>query len=170
MLRLCLAPVFALYACAATASVDGDLPAAPADGAILTVGGAIGCTNDGDEAVFDLEGLEQVGHSEIQTSTIWTEGEQVFEGVRLDTLLEAVCAEGNGLRATALNEYQVDIPLDAMIREGALIAYRLNGAEMTLRDRGPVWIVFPWDQEPAYQTEDYYNRSVWQLERLDVIE
>lgn len=167
MLRLLLVPSFVLAACAAVA---GTLPPAPSGPPLLTVGGDIACTNDGDQAAFDLPGLESLGHDTIRTTTVWTEGEQEFEGVRLAAVLEAVCAEGGRVQAGALNDYRVRFPLDEMMLDGALIAYRRNGETMPLRDRGPLWIVFPWDDNAAYRTEEVYNRSVWQLERLDVID
>lgn len=168
MFRSVLVSSLLLTACAAAAS--GHLSPAPEGAAILTVGGDIGCTNHGDEAAFDLAALDALAGDELRTTTIWTEGVQIFEGVRIDTLLEAVCAEAASLRASAINEYSVDIPLNQELLEGALIAYRRNGVPMTLRDKGPLWIVFPWDDDHRYRNEAYYFRSVWQLERLDVIE
>lgn len=167
MHRPSLAAFFVLTASAAAAS---DLPPAPADGVILTVGGDIGCTNRGDEAAFDLAVLESLESDEIRTTTMWTEGDQIFEGVRIGALLDAVCADGRAVLASALNDYAVEIPLDDKTLEGALIAYRRNGAPMTLREKGPLWIVFPWDDNDSYRTEVYYSRSIWQLERLEVIE
>ncbi|MEC8574513.1 MAG: oxidoreductase, partial [Pseudomonadota bacterium] len=39
---------------------------------------------------------------------------------------------------------------------------------MSLRDKGPLWIVYPFDSDPAYQTEAIYSRSIWQLEEITV--
>lgn len=166
MLRPSLAAFFVLTASAAS----GGLPAAPPDRVILTVSGDIGCTNRDDEAVFDLAGLESLDHGEIRTTTMWTEGEQSFVGVRIGTLLDAVCADGRAMSVTALNDYAIEIPLDDETLDGALIAYRRNGAPMTLREKGPLWVVFPWDDDDSYRTEVYYSRSIWQLEHIEVID
>ncbi|WP_375263064.1 oxidoreductase [Palleronia sp.] len=167
MLRL-LAPSFIVFAWSAAASVNL-LPAAP-DVPILTISGEIGCTNDEDVASFDLDALEALGTDTVRTTTIWTDGAQEFEGVPLHALLQAVCATGDTVQAWALNDYHIDFPLDPKTLEGALVAYRRNGAEMPLRDKGPLWIVFPWDADEAYQTEEFYNRSIWQLDRIEVID
>ncbi|SFG42181.1 hypothetical protein SAMN04488020_102185 [Palleronia marisminoris] len=167
MLRPILVASFVL---GASAQSSGSLPPAPHDRVILTVSGDIGCTNQGEDAVFDLSGLDSLGSDVIHTTTKWTEGRQIFEGVRIDTLLDAVCADAGTLRAIAINEYEVGIPLDDRMLEGALIAYRRNGAPMTLREKGPLWIVFPWDQDDSFRNEAYYSRSVWQLDRIEVIE
>ena len=40
---------------------------------------------------------------------------------------------------------------------------------MTLRDKGPLWLVYPYDADTAYQSEVIYARSVWQLDRIEVL-
>jgi hypothetical protein len=48
------------------------------------------------------------------------------------------------------------------------VAYLRNGAEMSMRDKGPLWIVYPYDAKPDYQSELIYSRSIWQLDRIEV--
>jgi hypothetical protein len=40
---------------------------------------------------------------------------------------------------------------------------------MRLRDKGPVWVVFPYDLATEYQSEVVYSRSVWQMVRIEVL-
>jgi hypothetical protein len=37
---------------------------------------------------------------------------------------------------------------------------------MSLREKGPLWVIYPYDSDPAYRTEETYSRSIWQLNRL----
>lgn len=136
---------------------------------VLTVTGAIGTTNQGDMAVFDLEMLQSFDALGFETTTIWTEGPQTFTGVVLSTLLEALAAEGNMLKATAINRYSVDIPVSDAVAGGPLIAYMRNGETMTIRDKGPLWIVYPYDAKPEYRQELIYARSIWQLNHIEVL-
>ncbi|WP_296762669.1 hypothetical protein [Sediminimonas sp.] len=39
---------------------------------------------------------------------------------------------------------------------------------MTLRDKGPVWLLYPFDSAPRFRTELHYARSVWQLDRIEI--
>ncbi|MGB1266126.1 MAG: oxidoreductase, partial [Nereida ignava] len=50
--------------------------------------------------------------------------------------------------------------------DGPIIAYKQNGSEMSRRRKGPLWIVYPYDDKKSYQTETVYSRSIWQLDRL----
>jgi len=135
---------------------------------VLTVGGNIRNTNADGEARFDREMLEALGLTELRTTTPWTEGLQVFEGVAVEHILGAVGANGADARAVALNDYVVEMEL-AFLREAqALIAVKLNGDYMRVRDKGPLWIVFPWDQRPELDEEFLKSLSVWQLNRLEI--
>lgn len=138
------------------------------DAVVLTVSGAITETNSGNAAEFDLAMLRDFEPVEIRTTTIWTEGVQTFVGVELDDLMAAVGAEGEVLRAVALNDYAVDIPIGDAVDGGAMIAYLRNGDPMSVRDKGPLWVVYPFDSVEAYQTELVYSRSIWQLNRIEV--
>lgn len=142
----------------------------PAQGdVILTVTGAIANTNLGDAAAFDIEMLEELPSVTFETTTIWTEGVQTFTGVELAELAAAVGMTGQILRASAINDYAVDIPLGDAVAGGPIIAYMRNGEAMSLRDKGPLWVVYPFDSSPDYQTEVVYSRSIWQLDRIEVL-
>lgn len=141
----------------------------PSGEALLVVSGAISVTNGEGVAQFDLEMLQALGAVEYQTTTIWTEGKQTFTGVKLGTLMEALQVEGGVIKATAINDYSVEIPFDDAENGTALIAYLRNGDPMSVRDKGPLWIVYNFDSEAALQSEVYYSRSIWQLDRIEVL-
>ncbi|WP_435988354.1 sugar phosphate nucleotidyltransferase [Sulfitobacter sp. SH24] len=85
-------------------------------------------------------------------------------------MVEHLGIEGESLRATAINDYAVEIPLEDAVEEGPIIAYKMDGAVMSLRDKGPLWIVYPFDNNPNYSTEVTYARSIWQLDRIEVLD
>jgi hypothetical protein len=70
------------------------------------------------------------------------------------------------VRAGALNDYAVEIPVDALNDKAPIIADQMDGAAFGARDKGPLWIVYPYDSDKEYQSETAYGRSVWQLTRL----
>lgn len=153
----------------ALASLAWSAPAgpAPAGPVVLEVKGRI-TAGGGQPARFDQAALERLPREEIETSTPWTTGKQRFAGVRLEALMKAVGAQGSEVAAVALNDYRVVIPLQEAIRDGALVAYELNGAPFPVRSRGPLWIVFPFDQTPRLRGEQILSRSIWQLKLLEV--
>lgn len=144
-----------------------DLPR-PQGPLILTITGQITETNAEGAAEFDLEMLRALPAETIRTTTIWTEGEQEFTGVPLQALLDHVGATGTTLRSVAINDYAVDIPASDAAEGGPILAYERNGAPMSVRDKGPLWIVYPYDSDSRFRTEVIYSRSIWQLNRIDV--
>lgn len=142
--------------------------AAPTGRIILDVSGAIARTNAPAKARFDRATLDAMASSTLSTSTPWTRGVQTFEGFPLATLLEAVQAHGTTVKAIALNDYSATLPLDDSLAAGAFVAVRQNGEPMSIRDRGPLWIVFPYDTDRRLTTDAYLNRSVWQIRELVV--
>jgi hypothetical protein len=99
----------AIVLCAAAAH-DTNLPAAEGE-VVLIVSGDLALTNDGDAAVFDMAMLETIGTNEFETTTIWTDGPQTFKGTTLMTLMQALGVENGTIRATAINDYSVEIPM-----------------------------------------------------------
>ena len=150
-----------------SAAVAACLPP-PRGEVVLRVSGAIGCTNVGEEARFDLALLKTLGMVRITTRTPWTEGEGLFEGVAAQRLMAVVRARGGMVRATALNDYVVDIPLEELVRHEVLIAWSLDGRPLTRRGRGPLWIVYPWSEHPELDTRLVRQHSVWQLDHLAI--
>ena len=86
----------------------------------------------------------------------------------LEALLGAVGAEGTMLNATAINDYSVEIPVSDAVAGGPIVAYRMDGEPMSVRDKGPLWVVYPYDDVREYRSEVIYSRSIWQLDRIDV--
>jgi len=140
----------------------------PAERPILTVSGKIANTNKGDAAQFDRPTLEALGMSGFETTTPWYPGPVRFDGVRMDRLLEAVGASGDRVLAYALNDYTTELPVSDCAAYGVLLALKRNGEYMPVRDKGPLFIVYPFDSRPELKHQRFYSRSAWQLARLDV--
>ena len=168
MLRILFATLTAIMLMVSNATAQN--LATPEGEIILTVSGALDTTNDGETAVFDLEMLQALDSTTIKTTTIWTDGTQVFQGVSLKVLLQKLGVEGGLLRATAINDYTVEIPVSDAVAGGPILAYLLNGESMSVRDKGPLWVIYPYDAKADYRSEVIYSRSIWQLDRIEAIE
>lgn len=148
------------------------LPAAEGQ-VILRISGHLeqGNVIEGSNAIaeFDLDMLRQFGAKTISTSTIWSSGQIDFRGVPLSTVLRAIGAEGRTLRLTALNDYTIDMPVSMIAAEVPILAYEMDGILLSSRDKGPLWVIYPFDSESKYQNEESYSRSVWQLVRIEVL-
>ena len=167
ILRAFWLAVAAILALGGLAQAAPDLP--PLTGRqILAITGLDPARFPGGEVDFDLGRLKALGAEHLHTSTIWTNGVLDFTGVPLVTLTHFLGLTSGKLHAVALNDYTVDIPVSDAVKDGPLLAYALGGKPMPVRDKGPLWIVYPYDQNPAYRNEVIYTRSIWQLEHIEV--
>jgi hypothetical protein len=137
--------------------------AAIAEETILTVQ-----ATDLAEHVFDLAALDALPQQSFQTSTVWTDGVQEFSGPSLKTVLDHLDITGTTIEARALNDYVIEIPFDSLEADAPLIVTRINGEEFSRREKGPLWIVYPYDSAERFQTETIFGRSIWQLSALSV--
>jgi len=140
----------------------------PTGPVILTVEGKIARTNAGKEARFDRKMLEALGMHTLKTSNPFDTGIHTYEGIRISDLLKKVGADGDTLVAYALDGYAVEIPVADTVKYPAMLAMVSNGKVMTVRNKGPIWVVYPIDKYPELKDEKYSSRSIWQLERLIV--
>ena len=112
--------------------------------------------------------LEALGVTTLRTSTACTAGVSEFEGVLARDLLEAVGAQGSAVIATALNDYITSIPLEELYRYPVLLAFKMDGEYLKIRDKGPLWIIYPRDQFPELKSSMFDKKWVWQLSQLEV--
>lgn len=143
---------------------------APSGAPILTVTGDIALTNVADALVLDRDMLMAFPATTFETSTIWTDGVHTFTGVSLADLAKVIGVEDGRFIATAINDYTVEIPVTDAVQGGPMIAYLMDGDTMSVRDKGPLWVIYPYDSDAAYRSEVTYSRSIWQLDRLKIVQ
>ena len=138
---------------------------------ILTVSGLAQQDFPGGIVELDRGRLAVIGIAEIETSTIWTdEGKHRFKGVMLRDLVDFLSVKTRSLRLHALNDYAVEIPTSEVTDDAPILAYEMDGVVMSVRDKGPVWVLFPFDDGPQYRTDTTFSRSVWQLDRIEALD
>lgn len=119
---------------------------------------------------FSRDDLEQLPQTSFQTTTIWTEGEITFSGPSLTDILETVDLDGESVVAVAVNDYKAVIPARLIDDRFPILATQRDGKAYSRREKGPLWIVFPFDQSEEFQSELVFSSSVWQLTELRAVE
>jgi len=159
----------AAFVCAATfaGAASADTLPVPTDHVVLSVSGGITVTNEEGAAKFDRAMLKNLKVTKLKTTTPWTEGVQEFEGVLASDLMAALGAQGSVVVATAINDYKVEIPASDFTKFPVLLAWSMNGKELSVRDKGPIWIIYPQDDFAELRTAETKNKWIWQLKSLD---
>jgi len=164
-----LPAVVALAAASPAAALPADTALeAPAGPVVLSVGGALRVTNKQGVAQFDMAMLERLPQKSFQTLTPWYPRPRKFTGPLLRDVLAAVGANGQTIEARALNDYRVTIPVGDVQRFDVIVARLMDDKPMALRDKGPLFIVYPFDDHSELRNSVYYGRSAWQLKSLEL--
>ncbi|WP_348944262.1 molybdopterin-dependent oxidoreductase [Chitinibacter sp. FCG-7] len=161
--RVALASLLAFFAANTASAMDK-----PAGKVILTISGKVSKPNQGKLAQFDLrmlEALPQVSHT---VTTPWYPRKVTFRGPLLRDVLNAAGGSGTRIKAIAINDYAVEIPLSDALQHEVILALRLNGKPMAARDKGPIFVIYPYDKFAPDAVQRFYDRSVWQLDTLQL--
>ncbi|TDO96959.1 molybdopterin-dependent oxidoreductase [Marinomonas balearica] len=135
---------------------------------LLTITGNISEKNTPTSAEFDLDMLREIGFEDQVTNTPWTDGINTYTGPRLKAILDAVGASGNDMVVTALNDYSAIVPVADAEKHNVLLALMSDGEMLSVRDKGPIFVIYPFDDDPSLNNEVIQNRSVWQVKSIRV--
>lgn len=133
---------------------------------LLTISGELDDAATVSLSDADLTALPTI---EFETGTIWSEGVKTFSGPSLKSVLEHAGAGSGDLLLVAANDYKVSLPRDVVEDDYPIVANRIDGKPFGIREKGPLWVVFPYDSEARFQSELVYSYSVWQLIEIEVV-
>ena len=140
----------------------------PTGQVILTISGNIEKANEGKKVVIDLAMLDSLPQSKVVTRNPWRKEPHTYEGPLLSTVMEWVGSKGTNLVVTALNEYMIRIPATDFVRWPVILSTRIDGHPMAIREKGPTFVVYPFDEHPQLLNEIYFCRSIWQIKSIEV--
>jgi len=140
---------------------------APKERPILAISGKIGVKNAGDVARFDMKMLEALPQQTFTTRTPWYDKPVKCTGPLLADVLASVKANGSTISAVAINDYKISIPVGDL-KHKPIVARLLDDQPMPVREKGPLFVVYPFDSSAELRSSTYYERSIWQLKALEV--
>ncbi|ALK89719.1 molybdopterin-dependent oxidoreductase [Limnohabitans sp. 63ED37-2] len=141
---------------------------APKGPVVLQVSGLIEAHNQGKVAALDMRALQALPQKSFTTQTPWDQKPVSFSGPLLRDVLQLVKAKGQHIRAVALNDYRVKLPVSDAREHDVVVAVQMNGQAIPVRTKGPLFIVYPFDAKKELQHKTYYERSIWQLKAIEV--
>jgi hypothetical protein len=114
----------------------------------------------------DLLALPQVT---IRTRTEFTDGVVEFVGpLARDAIAFIEAGAATKAHLVAANDYAIDIPLGDFTKYDVILAMQANGERLTVRDKGPIWLMYPLDDYAELKTPTYTIRLIWQLTVMEL--
>lgn len=113
-----------------------------------------------------VKDLESERSRNITTSTPWTTGIKRFSGPLLRDLAALRPFPVRTIEVNALNDYSAVIQNSDAERYDFILATRIDGELIRVRDNGPLWIILPLDEKPTLKSQYYYSQMVWQVKEI----
>ena len=121
----------------------------------------------GTETVLRTRDLSAMPQRSVKAVTPWTEGVVTFSGVPFETLAREFGGDAGRVTLKAINAYKITLEVPELLADEALLAIRMNGRPMPVRDKGPIWLVFPSARRPELAHADNVHRWIWQIDEID---
>ena len=138
---------------------DPDDPAAK----ILSVSDADGRTME-----FSRLELSQIPQTRFVTAAPFLKTPTAVEGPSVSQLLRAFGAGRtfHRIEIVALNSYLVTADIQQLEADGAILVIRQDGAFLPLSEKGPAYLLFPFDDRPALKDKSHYGLCIWQISQI----
>lgn len=123
-------------------------------------------TENGSVPPFEVtdEVVAKLGTSSFETTLPgMDEGKHKVSGPLMRDLLHAASMSGETAVVVALDKYEAEIPVSDFKQFPVIAAIELDGKKLTVRDKGPAWIVYPRSDIKELNDATYETRSVWQI-------
>ncbi|PML49306.1 hypothetical protein BCT35_13415 [Vibrio lentus] len=118
----------------------------------------------GQKHQLSREQLLLLPQKEIKTTLPWVDGELVYSGVTLQTILETMDLPiSSQVTFVALNDYKIAVPKEDFYDYQPIIAIKQNGQFMSVRDKGPYWLIYPLSSTPDIDNTDFHAKMIWQI-------
>lgn len=135
---------------------------------ILRVSGRIAQPGSDGTVVWDEARIDALAVHSFTTTSPWFKEKTTFTGPYLSDLLDALGAKGTVLTMRALNDYSIQVPVADAYQYHPILARKINNKVITVRDKGPLFLIYPFDSLPELNTETYFARSIWQIKSIQV--
>jgi hypothetical protein len=119
------------------------------------------------ERTYTHAQLEAIGLKKMNTTTYWPEDSGEFDGVLLkDLLRDAGIEDAVEVRITALDNYMTLIPRRDWRNWDVMLATRYEQKKMSIRNKGPLRIIYPKDRGGKIADSDMRLRWIWAIQTI----
>ncbi|ART83067.1 molybdopterin-binding protein [Oceanisphaera profunda] len=119
---------------------------------------------------FTLSELQALTQAEVTTSHPWNTKAQHYRGVDLNALFQQLFAQKHitSLNLEALNGFSVMLDWSKINEFSPILAWQEDGQLMSRRNKGPLWLVLPFDQMSKVKQAEFMHYMAWQLKVIRV--
>ncbi len=118
---------------------------------------------------FSRSELKELTQTSYRTSTEFTDGLPEFSGpLARDVIASVGVGDATVAVMVAANDYQIEVPIEELMKYDVILATSVDGKRLSLRDKGPIWVMYPRDQHKELQDPAFNGRLIWQMVRIEL--
>lgn len=119
---------------------------------------------------FNHGQIEAIGLKRLSTTTFWPEDYGEFNGVLLrDVLKKAGIEDAREIKLIGKDGYIALIPREDWIKWDVILATRHEQRTMSIRNKGPLRIIYPKDIGGEIADSDMRIRWVWAIQSIEPV-
>jgi hypothetical protein len=124
-------------------------------------------TNGENTITYTIDELLALPQEIVVTTNDYVDEVTTFQGPSLRSVLEAAdITQDARLKMIAINDFASSAPAADAYKYSVILAVLRDGEEMSIRDKGPIWVIYPMDDHAELQDDLYNGRLVWQLKSI----
>lgn len=113
--------------------------------------------------------LSALPQQEFVTHHSWSDKAESFKGPLLSDVLNTTCSNTKKIKLTALNDYAVDMDFSKLEKYQPIVAMSVNGKRLSIREKGPLWIMVPLDKYKDIEERSMDGIMIWQLSDIKIL-
>lgn len=118
---------------------------------------------------FTREELAALDQAVITTGNDFIDGVAEFKGPLAHEIVDMVARAGlESVRLTSLSDFFIEVSIAELRTYGAILALQQDGVQLSRRDKGPIWLIYPVDIYPELQDSAYTSRQIWQVRTIEL--
>jgi hypothetical protein len=119
---------------------------------------------------LSLEALAALPQKTVVTENEFANGKIAYRGPLVRDVLAQLGLDGvQQVRLIAANDYFVDIPTEDFRAYNAILAMEADGKPLSRRDKGPLWLMYPFSDHAELNDSIYMRRLIWQVVRIEAL-
>lgn len=120
------------------------------------------------EAIVEMseDDLLAMPQTVIITANEFVDGMAEFSGPLARDVVNLMGEGIETITLSAVNDYSVEVPVQDFLEYDVVFAMFQNGQQLSMRDKGPIWVIYPMTDFPQLQDRIYNDRLIWQLVRV----
>ena len=124
--------------------------------------------NEGRNIKLSMADIKALPQHTFFSKSPWYQGRIKMTGPLIRDVLFKYKIKGEIIEAQALDDYKTKIPISDVFKYNIVLAHTSNDFPLTVKTKGPLWVVYPFDDNPELQAYKHYERSIWQLKTFTI--